>query len=229
MSKNKNANAHDVGEEIEVAIGKTEAFIEKHQKQIIYGLLALIVIVCGVLLFNKFYLEPQEIEAQDQMAKGEYYFSKDSFQLAINGDDAGYIGYEEIIDKYSLTESGDLAYAYAGISYYKLGEYEKAAKLLSKFDGNDNVNVSPVINGLIGDAYVELNDFKKALYFYAEAYKTENIVFAPVFLKKAGLVHENNGEYDKAIALYTKIKEQYFQSSEAQDIEKYIERATLSK
>ena len=48
-------------------------------------------------------------------------------------------------------------------------------------------------------------------------------------MKKDGMVYEAEKKYDKAIELYTKIKNEYPQSGEAQDIDKYIERATLSK
>ena len=49
------------------------------------------------------------------------------------------------------------------------------------------------------------------------------------YLKKDGEVYEVEKNFDKAIELYNKIKNEFPQSGEAQDIEKYIERATLSK
>ncbi len=230
MSKDKKtANKQDVGAEIGAAIGKTEAFIEKYQKAIIYSILAVVLVVCGVLLFGKFYIAPEETKAEDQMAKGQRYFAVDSFQLAINGDGIDFIGFQRIIDNYGMTKSANLARAYTGISYYKLGEYQKAIDFLKKFKNNDDVNLTPVVFGLIGDSYVELNNTAEALKFFAKAYNTENIAFAPVYLKKAGLLHENAGEYDKAIDLYTQIKNSYFQSPEAMDIDKYIERAKLQK
>lgn len=229
MSKDKKGTQTGIGEEIEVAISRTEAFIEKYQKQLIYGVLALVLIVSGVLLFNRFYLAPQEVEAQDQLAKAERYFAIDSFKVALNGDGVDCIGFNRVIENYGMTKSANAAYAYAGISSFKLGEYQKAIDLLSKFEGNGDVNMTPVINGLIGDAYVELNNTDKALDYFAKAYDTENAVFAPVFLKKAAMVYESKGDYAKAIELYQTIKNNYFKSSEAQDVDKYIERATLLK
>jgi tetratricopeptide (TPR) repeat protein len=52
-----------------------------------------------------------------------------------------------------LQTSGKLAAAYAGICYYKLGQYENAIKYLSQFDGDDNYFTASVI-GLTGDCYV---------------------------------------------------------------------------
>lgn len=229
MSKDKKGTQAGIGEEIEVAIGRTEAFIEKYQKQLIYGVLAVVLIACGILLFNRFYLAPQEAEAQDQLAKGERYFAVDSFKLALNGDGVDYVGFNRIIENYGMTKTANAAYAYAGISAFKLGEYQKSIDLLSKFDGDGDINMTPVVTGLIGDAYVELNNTDKALEYFAKAYETENPVFAPVFLKKAALVYESKGDYVKALEFYTNIKDNYFKSNEAQDIDKYIERAKLLK
>lgn len=229
MSKDNKGTQAGIGEEIEVAIGKTEAFIEKYQKQLIYGVLALVLVVSAVLMFNRFYIAPQELEAQDQLAKGERYFAADSFKLALNGDGVDYVGFNRIIENYGMTKTANAAYAYAGISTFKLGEYQKSIDLLSKYDGNGDINLTPVVTGLIGDAYVELNNVDKALDYFAKAYETENAVFAPVFLKKAALVYESKGDYAKAIELYTTIKNDYFKSSEAQDVDKYIQRAKLLK
>lgn len=222
-------NKGNIGEDIQVAISKTEAFIEKYQKQLIYGVLSIVIVVCGVLLFNRFYLAPQEAEAQEQIAKGERYFAADSFKLALNGDGVDFIGFKRITENYGITKSANLAYAYAGICSYKMGDYQKAIDFLTEFDGNKSINVSPVMNGLIGDAYVELNNTDKALTYYEKAYNADNKVFSPIFLKKAGLIYESKGDYAKAIEFYTTIKDKYFQSNEAQDIDKYIERAKLSK
>ncbi len=229
MSKDKKNDVSGVGEDIEVAVSRTEAFIEKNQKQLIYAVLAVVVIVSAFILFNRYHLAPQETEAQNQMAKAQVYFAQDSFKLAFTGDGLDAKGFKRIIEDYGLTESANLAQAYAGICLYKMGEYKKAITYLEDFDGNGDVNFTPTINGLIGDAFVELNETDKALSYFAKAYKLENKMLSPVFLKKAALLHESKGEFDKAIALYTEIKDKYFDSAIARDIDKYIERASLSK
>ena len=68
---------------------------------------------------------PQEKKAAAAIFKGEQYFAKDSFNLALNGNGADFDGFEGIIDQYGSTASGNLAKAYAGICYFKMGETEK--------------------------------------------------------------------------------------------------------
>jgi tetratricopeptide (TPR) repeat protein len=145
------------------------------------------------------------------------------------GDGKDYIGFAEIADEYSLTKSGNAANAYAAICNYKLGKYSEAIEFGKEFDGNGDINLSVVINGLIGDSYVNLNQYADAHKYFAKAYETNNEAFAALYLKKDGEVYEAEKNFDKAIELYNKIKNEFPQSGEAQDIEKYIERATLSK
>ena len=76
------------------------------------------------------------------MFKGEQYFAKDSFNLALNGNGADYEGFEAIIDQYGSTSAGNLAKAYAGICYFKMGENEKALDLLKSFSGSDDMILS---------------------------------------------------------------------------------------
>ena len=48
-------------------------------------------------------------------------------------------------------------------------------------------------------------------------------------MKKAGIAYENLKEYDKAVKAYTTIKDKYYTSMEASDIDKYITRASAGK
>ena len=46
---------------------------------------------------------------------------------------------------------------------------------------------------------------------------------------QAGKIYMKQGKYDEALNAYTTIKEKYFRSYQAMDIDKYIEQAKLSK
>ena len=216
------------GAELEVGefVSRSEQFIENNSKKIIYGIVAVAVIVGAILGFKHGYLIPQEKKASAAMFKGEQYFARDSFNLALNGNGADYIGFEGIIDQYGGTASGNLAKAYAGICYFKMGETEKALGSLKSFSGDDSM-ISPAIIGLVGDCYVNMGNVKEGVgYFEKAAKKADNEVISPVYLKKAGLAYENLKQYDNAVKAYTAIKEKYFNSMEAADIDKYIARAS---
>jgi len=222
---NKNKQ-HDELENVEHVLSTSEAFIEKYQKQILYVVGGIVLVVIIILAIHNFYLKPRENEAATEMSKAQMYFGVDSFKVALDGKANEFLGFKEIVSEYGMTSSGNLASAYAGICYYKLGQYDDAINYLSQFDGKDE-NVSVTVTGLIGDSYVEKGDLKKALNYLEKAADSENEVLSPVYLKKAAVVYESLNLPEKALELYNQIKNDYPKSSEAADIDKYIAR--LSK
>ena len=81
--------------------------------------------------------------------------------------------------------------------------------------------------GSIGDAYLELEDKSIALkYFEKAADNTSNDFTTPRYLMKQAIVLEMGGEYEDALEIYNQIKEDYSKSQIAQDIDKYIVRAS---
>jgi len=211
--------------EVEEIVSRSEQFIENHSKKLIYGIIAIALIVGAVLGIRHGYLIPQEKKATVALFKGEQYFAKDSFALALNGNGADYEGFEAIIDQYGSTKSGNLAKAYAGISYFKMGETEKALEKLKSFSSKDNM-ISPAITGLIGDCYVNLGKTKEGIsYFEKAANSASNEVISPAYLMKAGIAYESLQQYKDAIKTYQTIKDKYYMSTEASDIDKYITRA----
>jgi len=222
MAKKEEKEHHEL-ENVQHALTSTEAFIEKYQKQILTGVGIVILVVLVVMSFKNFYLDKREIAAENEMTKAQAAFATDSFRVALEGKGVQSIGFKEIASEYSITPSGKLASAYAGICYYKLGQYENAIKYLSQYSSDDNYFSVSVI-GLTGDCYVNLNENSKAISYFEKAADKDNAVLSPVYLKKAGLIYESLSEPEKAEKAYTKIKEKYPKSSEASDIDKYIAR-----
>ena len=228
MATTEKETYDEVGE-VEVLVSRVEMFIEEHSKKIITGIVAVVVVVGAILGIKYGYVIPREQKAAAELFKGEQYFAKDSFALALNGNGADYLGFEAIIDEYGSTDAGNLAKAYAGICYFRMGEAEKAISYLKSFSGDDTM-ISPAIVGLIGDCYVNMGNVKEGVSYFEKAAKAaDNEVVSPIYLKKAGLAYENLKEYDKAVEAYKRIKEQYYNSMEASDIDKYITRAAAAK
>lgn len=214
--------------ELEVGeiVSRSEQFLEKNQKSIIYGVIGVILIVGAVLGIRHGYLLPREKKAAAAMFKGENYFAVDSFALALNGNGLDYMGFESIIDEYGSTEAGNLAKGYAGVCYFKLGDNEKAMKLLKSFNGKDKM-ISPTLVGLIGDCYINSGNVKDGISYFEKAAKAaDNEVVSPTFLKKAGIAYEHLKQYNDAVKAYTTIKEKYYNSTEASDIDRFITRAS---
>ena len=224
MAKEKKHVQVDNLTEVESALTKTEQFLEANQKLISIVIGAIVVVAVGYLGLNKFYLEPRSIDAQEQMFRAQEYFEKDSFNLALNGDGSN-PGFLDIIDDYSSTEAGNLAYYYAGISYLHMGQFDNAIEYLKKFDSDDKL-LGPISVGAQGDAQLELGKTDKALDLYTEAYKmNDNELTAPIYMLKAGELLEKSGKGADALKIYETIKQKFAETTEGRSIDKYIARA----
>jgi len=216
----------DKMEGVEVALTKTEQFIEDNQKTLSIAIGIIVVIVAAFLGFKRFYVAPLEKEAQASMFVAEQYFQRDSFNLALNGDGNNW-GFIDIISDYKFTKSANLAKYYAGISNLYLGDYEEAISYLKKFK-SDDLMVGTIAIGAIGDAYSELNELDKAASYYEKAAaNNKNEFTTPVYLNKAGLIYEELGKYNKVVEMFEKIKTDYPNSQEGKSADKFIARAKI--
>jgi tetratricopeptide (TPR) repeat protein len=225
MSNNKDL---DLDKGLLETTHKVEDFYTRHKKNINTALIALVVIVAGYFAYHKFYLAPRETEGQKEIFMAQKYFDMDSFSLALNGNES-FKGFLAVADEYSGTKAGNLAHYYAGICHLRNGQFQEAIDQLEDFSTSNEL-VAPLAEGAIGDAYVELADLDNGAKHYMKAAKmSPNKLTSPIFFKKAGLVFEEQKNYGEAIDVYMTIKNDYAEAQEAQDIDKYIARATAMK
>ena len=223
---NKN-KTEDQFAQIEETLSKTEQFIEENQKSLMTIIGAIVGIVALFSVYQNFYIEPMEKEAQAEMYMAEIYFQKDSFNLALNGD-GQYLGFLDIADDYSSTNVGQLANYYAGLSYLHTADYDNAIEYLGDFS-SDDIILSSLALGCIGDAYMELGDTDAALDAYADAVNNSaNDFTAPRYMMKQAMIYTSNGDNNKALDLFKAIQSDYKTSREANGIEKYIARVENS-
>ena len=226
MAEQKNQNEHL---NVEDALTQSEAFLIKYKNAIIGGVVAVIIIVAGFIMYKNLYAEPREEKAQAALFKGQEYFEQDAYEQALNGDSIGFVGFLKVADDFSGTKAANLAKAYAGICYAQFGKYEEAVKMLDSFNGKDQM-VAPAILGAAGNCYAQLGQLDKAAStLMSAADKADNNTLSPIFLMQAGEILVKQGKYDDAVDAYNKIKDKYFKSYQAMDIDKYIEQAKLMK
>jgi tetratricopeptide (TPR) repeat protein len=209
-------------------IAKTGSFVQENQKSLLFIAAAIIAMIIIYIAYLKLYLAPREVTAANQMHVAQDFWAKKDWDKAIKGD-AGYPGFEKIISDYSNTKTANLAYFYLGTAYLNKGEYRKAIDNLNSYRGDDSMIAAEAL-GSAGDAYVELKDYDKAeTYFKKAADKAQNKFLSPFYLKKLGLVYEEKKDNKAAAEAYRKIKTEYPESTEAQNIDAYIARAEANK
>lgn len=223
MAKKEQNQALDVND----AISKSEAFILKYKKTLIVAIVAVVVIVGGIYVYNNFVAKPNAEKASTMLAKGQALFATGEYDKALNGDGA-YIGFVKIADKYSYTKAGNLANLYAGLSYAQKGDAKNAIKYLEEFDLCGDDMISPAAIGALANCYAQVGKVDKAIDKLAEAAKkADNNTLSPIFLLQEAQLLESQNKNDEALKIYKEIKSKYFQSPEAAEIDKYIEK--LSK
>ena len=227
MAKKKQQNLDSGFETLEGSISKTEQFLENNQRALTIAAVIILAIVAVIFAYKKFIVEPQTEEAQEQIFVAQQYFERDSFDLALNGD-GDFPGFLGIIDEYSATNIAELSQFYAGISFYKIGEFDNAIEYLSDFSTSDEV-LSAVSFGAIGDSYTELGEFDQAAKYYKKAAdKSENKLTSPIFLIKYGRVNEELKNWEEALRAYEKVKKDYADTEEGRSIDKFITRAKMN-
>ncbi len=204
----------------------TANWFERNQKLVITVVGAVLAIGALAFLYRKFVQEPARAEAAAELWRAQQLFDVDSFQVALVGRPGSVTGFLDVVDNYGSTPSGNLAKYYAGISYLQLGQYEAAIEFLQDFDASGDL--LPVTKaGALGDAFAQTEDLVKAKSYYEEALNSadKHELLAPYYLKKLAQFNESQGDKAAANALYIRVRDEFSNSEEAADVDKYIARS----
>jgi tetratricopeptide (TPR) repeat protein len=231
----KQSKTAEVFHTLDEKASKTEEWAIKNQKYIfvIVGLAAIIVL--GYLGYKKFIAGPKASEAMNEMFTAQKYFDqavngteKDSlYTLALHGGE-GKFGMLDIVNEYSGTPAANLAHYYAGMAYLNLKDYTNAITYLEDFS-SDDVMLSAIAKGGIGDAFAQLNQPENALEYYEKAISvSDNEFTVPMYLFKAGSIALQIGDHTKALKYFKRIKDEFSTSTEATNIDVFIGKAEAS-
>jgi tetratricopeptide (TPR) repeat protein len=214
--------------DVEETLNSWEKKIEENKKS--YGLIlgAAILVVGIYFAWAKLYVAPQEAEAQSQMFYAERYFAKDSLDKAMFGD-GNFLGFNDIIQEYGVTSAANLSHYYMGIGFLRKGEFQNAIDHLKKFSSGDQI-VASIALGAIGDAHTELGNLDEAADYYLKAARKNNNKFStPIYLLRAGIIFEDLARPSEAIKVYEKIRDEFSETNEGRDIEKFLARARAAQ
>ena len=67
-------------QQVEETISAQEAFFAKYKKAIIYGVVAVVVIIAGIIVYNNYVAAPREDKASTILAKGQQLFGEDQYE-----------------------------------------------------------------------------------------------------------------------------------------------------
>ncbi|MGM0636588.1 MAG: tetratricopeptide repeat protein [Bacteroidota bacterium] len=228
----------EVFETLDQGASKTEEWISKNQTAIIIFVVVVATVSLGYLGYQNFILEPKENEAAKEMNQAKITFNeaiessgkeKDSlFQLSLNGSN-GKLGFVDIAESFKGTKAASLANYYAGVAQLNLKDYKAAINHLEKFKGDDEI-IAPMSKGAIGDAFLQLNQPKEALGYFEQAAKMrDNSFTTPKYLMKAAVTSIELGDAKTAEKYLQRIKDEFPDSQEADNVEAFLGRAQAMK
>ena len=219
----KHESHHDKTENF---VTKSIHFYNKNQNAIYGVVIAILVIICGIFAFNKFYLTPKTEKAEAAIVYPiALYLSPDtaSWQMALDGNDEN-DGFLTIADDYKLTRTANTANYYAGLTYLKLGQKEEALDYLKKFKQKEEV-LYYACQALIGDLYDDQEDTQEAIKYYKKAIKSRDIYFTPITLFKLAQIAEREEKWSEALSYYQQIEKDFETEYEKMSIDRYVARA----
>jgi tetratricopeptide (TPR) repeat protein len=187
-----------------------------------YGIGSILGLLVLYFAYRQFIWAPSNEKSKESYYRGLNLAAKDSTDAAINE-------LEPVVKKFDGKQGGEVAQFILARQYMTKGDFKKALKALEDVDVNDTY-VSVYKLGLQADCNSELGKYQEALDLYLEAAEqNENELTTPTFLFKAGLVAEELKNYEEANELYTRIKGNYLNFSNAKSIDKYIARTKNRK
>ena len=203
-------------------------FWENNKKRILTITGGVAAVIVALYAYNEYMVKPKEQKAQEALYKAEDYFGQDSSRKVLDGDGTSK-GVLYVIKNYSGTKAANLAKYYAGISYLKLGEFNKAVENLKDFSSNSDA-IQMVAYGALADAYSELKKNDEAVSYYKKAAATFTVdqLTSADYLWRAGQLLETLNKPKEALELYKQIKKDFPKAKQG-EIDKYIYKLSIEK
>ncbi len=198
-----------------------QGVMTKSLKTIVTIAIVVIVAVGGYFGYQEWVTKPKNEKAAAAMMEMERFFQNGQYEEAVNGDGLNQ-GALSIISQYGSTKSGNLAHYYAGMSFLQLGEYQQAIKHLDQYNAASGTTLQVLAEGAKGDAHLELGEEDKAIASYRKAAEYKDQIASPLFLYRVAMLLEAKDQNDEAVKYLLQIKEEYPESPQALEVEKYL-------
>ncbi len=200
---------------------ETVSFYEKHQKQVLYGAIGLVIVIFLVFIYFRNNASKNEKAAAElEQIIGVYY--NGNYNMAINGDSSGTVkGLLSIVNDYGSTKNGENAKVMLANCYASIGDFANAEKYYKDFSGSDPFFKAAAKAGIA--SIMEINkDFAGAAKQYLKASEVSNDVQNnDEFLYYAVKNYFNANDEKNMRETIIKLKESYPKSKYISQAERY--------
>lgn len=155
-------------------------------------------------------------------------YEQGRYQAALDGS-ADAVGLLELSDRYGGTPAGNLATFYAANALYEQEDFDRALELYQAFDKDEDFIGASAIAAEAA-IYENQGNFERAGQTYEDAAaQYDNKLTAPRYLLNAGRAYEDAGQFDAAASAYQRIKDEYPDSEQAQQVDTYLARVDAKR
>jgi tetratricopeptide (TPR) repeat protein len=220
-------NKKRVKEELEQDIlletfSKAQSFYDQNKSAVIGAAIALVVIIGGSVGWY-YYSTAQEQKAQQLMGTATQAYLQGNYEEALRGSEADFtVGFEQIINNYSITDAANLAHYYAAVSEFKLGNPQKALNYIKDYEIPEGImGVGPIsFHGVI---HTELGNHAQAAQMYVKAAEWDvNESTTPYNYLEAAKAFNDAGNQAEAQKYAQKIVDEYANSTQVTDAQKLL-------
>lgn len=190
-----------------------------------------IAIVLGIALIIGYfvYSAQQEQQAQILLGAAEQSLMNGNFERALYGDDdALTLGFIQIARNYGRTDAGNLAFYYAALAEYELGNFEESLSHIENYRSPGGIlGVAPLsMHGII---LLELERYEEAASVFERAANWDrNNATTPYNLYEAAQAHIEAGNRQRALELLNTIIADYPNSQQGTRAQRLIGKLTVT-
>jgi tetratricopeptide (TPR) repeat protein len=197
-------------------------FVEEN-RTLLYGLLAAVVALAIAIPGYLYYQQQQADAANEMLGQTLPLYEQGRYQEALDGT-ADRPGLRTIAEQYGGTPAGNLATFYAGDALYQIESYDEALTYFEQYD-KDADFLGASAYAAEAAIYENQGDVQRAAEQYeAAATHYESDLTTPRYLLSAGRAYEKAGAYAEAQRVYTTIQDEYGDTPQAQQAERFLAR-----
>lgn len=198
------------------------SFYEDNKNRILTIAAAVAIVVVALILYNN-KMDQENREATTQLSRVLPLYNQNKFEEAINGKPGtGLMGLEAIVNEYGGTDQGEIAKIYLAHSYYFLENYEKSLDYYKDYSGGNPVFEASALAGQANYYEIKGNNEKAAELNYDAAQISENNPSNAQYLINAAKNYAELGNNERAREIYEKVKEEYPNTMQANEVDRYL-------
>jgi len=217
--------------EQDILLEYSSRFMHYYQtnKGTVIGGIVGIVLTIGLIIGYVVYSGQQEQEASVLLGMAEQELMMGNYETALYGNDEDFtLGFVQIANNYSGTDSGNLAHYYAAVSEFELENYQDALSFIEEFKPPQGILGVAAIS-LHANILLELENFSEAAQQYERAAEwDENSATTPENLFEAAQAYQRADNIQTATNHLQRIIDEYPNSSQAPRAERMLGRLAAS-